>query len=77
MWAGDNILWEQRGPGANSEPAERLEQESAGGEEYGSVGYTHAGGVDRPLVAYKGGDVVVPHMNWRGLFSRGTSSGRA
>jgi RHS repeat-associated protein len=38
------------------------------------VGYTHAGGVDRPLVAYKGSDVVVPQMNWRGLFSRGTNA---
>jgi RHS repeat-associated protein len=42
------------------------------------VGYTHAGGVDRPLVAYKtaggnAGAVVVPHMNWRGLFSLGTN----
>jgi RHS repeat-associated protein len=47
--------------------------------EYGIVGYTHAGGVDRPLVAYKtmggnAGAVVVPHMNWRGLFSLGTNS---
>jgi hypothetical protein len=43
------------------------------------VGYTHAGGVDRPLVAYKtAGDYmgaeVIPHMNWRGLFSRGTTA---
>jgi hypothetical protein len=30
--------------------------------------------VDRPLAAYKGGDVVVPHMNWRGLFSMGTNA---
>jgi RHS repeat-associated protein len=38
--------------------------------------------VDRPLVAYKtaGGNVgavVVPHMNWRGLFSLGTSESGA
>ncbi|HYR06952.1 MAG TPA: hypothetical protein VEQ60_04270, partial [Longimicrobium sp.] len=48
----------------------------------GIVGYTHAGGVDRPLVAYKtaGGNVgavVVPHMNWRGLFSLGTTESGA
>jgi RHS repeat-associated protein len=82
VWAGDNILWEMRGPGANSETADRLEQVSAVGVEYGIVGYTHAGGVDRPLVAYKtaGGNspaVVVPHMNWRGLFSRGTTASGA
>ena len=75
---GDDIVWEMRGPGGNTEPAERLEQVDAPGVEYGIVGYTHAGGVDRPLVAYKvaGGNVgavVVPHMNWRGLFSMGTT----
>ncbi|HEU4885344.1 MAG TPA: polymorphic toxin type 47 domain-containing protein, partial [Longimicrobium sp.] len=78
VWAGDNILWELRGPGSNTETANRLELESAVPQEYGIVGYTHAGGVDRPLVAYKtmggnAGAVVVPHMNWRGLFSMGTN----
>jgi RHS repeat-associated protein len=78
VWAGDNILWEMRGPGASTEAADRLEQEYAMGVEYGIVGYTHAGGVDRPLVTYKtnggnSGAVVVPHMNWRGLFSLGTN----
>jgi RHS repeat-associated protein len=76
---GDNIVWEMRGPGASTETADRLELEYAVGQEYGIVGYTHAGGVDRPLVAYKtlggnAGAVVVPHMNWRGLFSTGTNS---
>jgi RHS repeat-associated protein len=47
--------------------------------EYGLIGYTHAGGVDRPLVVWKGSggatsDVVVPHLNWRGLFGRGTNA---
>jgi RHS repeat-associated protein len=79
VWAGDNILWELRGPGASTETADRLELEYAVGQEYGIVGYTHAGGVDRPLVAYKtlggnAGAVVVPHMNWRGLFSTGTNA---
>jgi hypothetical protein len=82
VWAGDNILWEMRGPGGNGEPAEWLEQVDAPGVEYGILGYTHAGGVDRPLVTYKtaGGNVgavVVPHMNWRGLFSLGTSESGA
>ncbi|WP_420129134.1 RHS repeat-associated core domain-containing protein, partial [Longimicrobium sp.] len=79
VWAGDNVLWELRGPGSNTATAAQLEQESTTGQEYGIVGYTHAGGVDRPLVAYKtaggnAGAVVVPHMNWRGLFSMGTNS---
>jgi RHS repeat-associated protein len=78
VWAGDNILWEMRGPGASTEAADRLEQEYAMRVEYGIVGYTHAGGVDRPLATYKtnggnAGAVVVPHMNWRGLFSLGTN----
>jgi hypothetical protein len=35
--------------------------------------------VDRPLVVWKGtggatSDVVVPHLNWRGLFGRGTNA---
>jgi RHS repeat-associated protein len=82
VWAGDNIVWEMRGPGGNAKPAERLEQVDAPGVEYGIVGYTHAGGVDRPLVAYKtaGGNVgavVVPHMNGRGLFSLGTTESGA
>jgi RHS repeat-associated protein len=78
VWAGDNVLWEMRGPGGNGEPASRLEQVSGEGAAYGIVGYTHAGGVDRPLVAHKtqrgySGEVVIPHMNWRGVFSRGTN----
>jgi hypothetical protein len=39
---------------------------------YGVVSYTHAGGIDRPLVITKDGASVLPHQNWRGQFSRGT-----
>jgi hypothetical protein len=51
-------------------------------QEFGVVGYTHAGGVDRPLVVWKGmgstpTEVVVPHANWRGLFGKGTTSSGA
>ncbi|HYR06704.1 MAG TPA: RHS repeat-associated core domain-containing protein, partial [Longimicrobium sp.] len=74
VWSGDNILWEMRGPGGNTATPEQLNQVSAGGAEYGVVGYTHAGGVDRPLVAWKGSTVVVPHLNWRGLFGKGTDA---
>jgi RHS repeat-associated protein len=83
VWSGDNILWELRGPGSDSATAQHLEQAVANGVEYGQVGYTHAGGVDRPLVVWKGtggvnSAVVVPHLNWRGLFGRGTdASGNA
>jgi hypothetical protein len=79
VWSGDNILWELRGPGADSVTAQRLEEAVGSGVEYGRIGYTHAGGVDRPLVVWKGtggagSDVVVPHLNWRGLFGRGTDA---
>ena len=47
---------------------------SATAAEFGIVGYTHAGGVDRPLVVWKGATVVVPHTNWRGVFGKGTNS---
>jgi RHS repeat-associated protein len=37
------------------------------------VSYTHAGGVDRPLLITKNGTSVVPHQNWRGMFAQGTN----
>jgi RHS repeat-associated protein len=68
-----------RGPGSESATVQQLEQAVGSGVEYGLIGYTHAGGVDRPLVVWKGSggatsDVVVPHLNWRGLFGRGTNA---
>jgi RHS repeat-associated protein len=36
------------------------------------VSYTHAGGIDRPLVITKDGVRILPHQNWRGQFSSGT-----
>jgi RHS repeat-associated protein len=82
VWAGDNLLWEMRGPGADSVPATRLDDISAPGQEFGVVGYTHAGGIDQPLVVWKGAgasptEVVVPHANWRGVFGKGTTSSGA
>ena len=79
VWSGDNLLWEMRGPGADSTFPGNLDDISDSRAEFGVVGYTHAGGVDRPLVVWKGigsspSVVVVPHMNWRGLFGRGTNS---
>ena len=63
-----------RGPGTDSVPAARLNEVSATAAEFGIVGYTHAGGVDRPLVVWKGATVVVSHTNWRGVFGKGTNS---
>jgi hypothetical protein len=36
------------------------------------VSYTHAGGMDRPLVINKDGTSILPHQNWRGQFAKGT-----
>jgi hypothetical protein len=75
VYAGDNVLWEMRGPGSASATPAELDQAIGTGQEYGAVGYTHAGGVDRPLAAYKlgvNGAVIAPHTNWRGEFSGGT-----
>jgi RHS repeat-associated protein len=66
VWAGDQLLWEIRGP--SESPGETAGPADA----YGTVSYTHAGGIDRPLVITKNGTSVLPHQNWRGQFSRGT-----
>ncbi|HYW13386.1 MAG TPA: RHS repeat-associated core domain-containing protein, partial [Longimicrobium sp.] len=66
VWAGDQLLWEIRGP--SESPGEAAGPSDA----YGTVGYAHAGGIDRPLVITKNGVSVLPHQNWRGQFSRGT-----
>jgi RHS repeat-associated protein len=75
VYAGDNVLWEMRGPGSAGSTTAELDQAVGTGQEYGAIGYTHAGGVDRPLAAYKPGvnaAVIPPHTNWRGQFSGGT-----
>jgi RHS repeat-associated protein len=64
-----------RGSGSASASPADLDQAIGTGQEYGAVGCTHAGGVDRPLAAYKlgvNGAVIAPHTNWRGEFSGGT-----
>jgi RHS repeat-associated protein len=72
MWAGDQVLWELRAPGADGD---NLEATTGASEPrfYGRVSYLHAGGVDRPLSIWKDGvGSVRPHQNWRGQFARGT-----
>jgi RHS repeat-associated protein len=66
VWAGDQLLWEIRQP--SESPGENI---TSGGS-YGTVSYTHAGGIDRPLVITKDGVSILPHQNWRGQFSSGT-----
>jgi RHS repeat-associated protein len=66
VWAGDQIVWELNAPW-NAGPA--LEATNGQGTAYGQVSYTHAGGIDRPLVITKTGESLVPHQNWRGMFA--------
>ncbi|HWK89262.1 MAG TPA: RHS repeat-associated core domain-containing protein, partial [Longimicrobium sp.] len=70
VWSGDQIIRELRAPGGNDVSLETL---AGTGERYGVVSYTHAGGIDRPLSIHKEGlPSIIPHQNWRGLFSNGT-----
>ena len=71
VWAGDQVLWELRAPGADGD---NLEATTGAFEPrfYGRVSYPHAGGIDRPLSIWKEGvESVRPDQNWRGQFSRG------
>ncbi|HYW12266.1 MAG TPA: RHS repeat-associated core domain-containing protein, partial [Longimicrobium sp.] len=62
VWFGDQLLWEIRS-------AEGPYAAEAGG----TVSYTHAGGIDRPLAIWKSGvGSLIPHENWRGQMARGT-----
>jgi RHS repeat-associated protein len=70
VWAGDQILWELKAPGNLGAD---LEAVTSTGAAYGQVSYTHAGGIDRPLLITKNGVSVVPHQNWRGMFAEGTN----
>jgi len=65
MWAGQQVLVEDR---------QRLDFTTSDSTYYGIVSYTHGGGIDRPLIAWRvdeAGDVcgVIPHFNWRGQFT--------
>jgi RHS repeat-associated protein len=66
IWDGDQVLAELRSL-ATSELDYDL------GSFYGTVRYTHGGGIDEPLALWKldvGG--IVPHRSWRGTYEAGT-----
>jgi RHS repeat-associated protein len=69
-------LFKRRSPGADGQNLENTTALGAGPGQshlFGRVSYLHAGGIDRPLTIWKEGmGSVLPHQNWRGLFSRGT-----
>jgi RHS repeat-associated protein len=57
VWDGDQILYEQRTSG--------LDVITGGAPNYGTVGYVHALGIDRPVHLLGDGRVI--HYNWRRL----------
>src|SRR5207248_6046800 len=67
MWDGDQIATEFR-TGADVES-----DYPASGNFFGSVRYTHGGGLDQPLAVWKSGiGGIVPHRSWRGTYEDGT-----
>ena len=76
VWAGDQVLWELRAPGADGQNLESTGDAiypAGQAHLFGQVSYLHAGGIDRPLTIWKRNvGTVRPHQNWRGLFSSGT-----
>jgi RHS repeat-associated protein len=70
--SAEGILWELRAPG-NGGTGTNLEATDGGGNAYGRVSHSYAGGIDRPLVITKAAvATVVPHQNWRGMFATAT-----
>lgn len=71
VWDGDQVLYEIRVPGEST--YSQLEADAPGGTgHWGVMGYLHAGGIDEPLVLWKGQQLVQPHANWRGAYVQGT-----
>jgi len=66
VWDGDQVLMELRSDVS-------VETEFGFDAFRGAVRYTHAGGIDEPLIVWKS-DVGgwVPHRSWRGVYEAGT-----
>ena len=83
VWDGDQILWEIRAKGGNTLTATSFESDIttgtvSDGYAYGRVSYTHALGIDEPIGVIRSymsgltdGTLLVPHLNWRGLYEGG------
>jgi RHS repeat-associated protein len=79
VWAGDQLLWEIRAKASDTGSAATVESDSPTGSglgnapnQFGRVGYIHAGGIDRPLGVMRvaGTSLLLrfyPHGGWRGL----------
>lgn len=84
VWDGDQVLYEVRTAGADSVPSTELEKDNpsstqAHGYPYGRVAYTHAQGIDQPVLIARSGlsgladpTVMAPHADWRGRYRGGS-----
>jgi RHS repeat-associated protein len=77
VYDGDQVLWEIRTPTQFNATATELESDAGTGDFGGRVGYTHGPGIDAPLDLIRIGHsaglmTIVPHANWRGMYSTGT-----
>ncbi|MBI2795524.1 MAG: RHS repeat-associated core domain-containing protein, partial [Gemmatimonadetes bacterium] len=75
VWDGDQVLYDVKI--AADTIGEASEGYPTNATFTGSVGYTHAGGVDTPLDLFKGTDIVLPYADYRGQFDKGTCPGTA
>ena len=74
VWDGDQLLYELRADGSESQTADALESPTSSGSFLGSVRYLHAGDIDSPLAIYSNTlGWVVPHKSWRGVYEDASS----
>jgi RHS repeat-associated protein len=79
VWDGDQLLYELRAPGSDSDPLDDTPPYTGDDTKYGWVGYTHGPGLDAPLDLFRMDfddltRVVLPHTNWRGAYDAGTDT---
>ncbi len=79
VWDGDQLLAEYRGQGGYEISETNLNGIGGGsGNFHGNVRYTHASGIDEPLIVWGGGsglEGLIPHLSWRGKFEAGSDLG--
>jgi RHS repeat-associated protein len=83
VWDGDQVLYEIRRPMASAETETGVVPDGTSNpHQYGRVGYTHGGGLDKPLAIYRmdydtmfpAAQLLAPHTDARGAYEAGTHS---
>jgi len=64
VWDGDQVLYELRVNGNDTQTAAQMDQLTSTGTSWGKAGYVHTMGIDKPVMTMDG---RVPSYNWRGL----------